>query len=104
MFTFPSIAKLRCTSYMNVERNAYNNVIFLQHLKATHEQENTNCVTSPNHTCIIKCNMKYSNNKSGTFNKSMHNRFLDECGDSDITNGSGTLVNPALKFFFAMCH
>ena len=31
-------------------------------------------------------------------NKSMYNRILDECGDSDVTNGSDTFVGPALKF------
>ena len=56
---------------MNDERSSYNNAIFLQHLKATHEQATTNSATSPKHTCIMKCNMKYNNNKSGTFNRSM---------------------------------
>ena len=32
-------------------------------------------------------------------NKSMYNHILDQCADSDITNGSGTFVDPALKFF-----
>ena len=98
--TFPTISKINCACYMNDERNAYNNVIFLQHLKATHELANANITTSPNHTCIIKCNMKYNNNKSGALNNSMYNRLLDECGDSDITNGSGAFVDPALKFFY----
>ena len=85
---------------MNDERNAYNNTIFLHLLKATHTNaENSNC-TSPNPTCIIKCNMKYSSgSKEGGFNKTMYNRLLDECGDSDITNGSGAFVDPALNFF-----
>ena len=34
--TFPDISKLWCACYINDERNTYNNVIFLQHLKATH--------------------------------------------------------------------
>ena len=59
--TFPPITELRCACYMNDERNAYNNVIFLQHLKTTHEQANTDCTTCPRHTCNIKCNMKCSN-------------------------------------------
>ena len=84
---------------MNDEGNAYNNVIFLQHLKSTNEQGNDINITSPNHTCIIKYNMKYSNNQSGAFNKNMYNRLLDECGDSDTTNGSGAFVDPALIFF-----
>ena len=96
MFPF----RVRCACYMNDESNAYNNVIFLQYLKAAHEQGKDITTNSPNHTCIIKYNMKYSNNQSGTFNKSMYNRFLDECGDSDITNGSGAFVDPALKFFY----
>ena len=84
---------------MTDERNAYNNVIFLQHLRATHEQGDDITINSPNHTCIIKCNMKYSNNQSGTFNRNFYNRILDECGDSDITNESNACVDPALKFF-----
>ena len=98
--TFPPITELRCACYMNDERNAYNNVIFLQHLKTTHEQANTDCTTCPRHTCIIKCNMKYSNKQGGTFNKNMYHRLLDECGDSDILNGSSAFVDPALKFFY----
>ena len=34
----PPITKLRCACYKNDERNAYNNVIFLQHLKSTHQK------------------------------------------------------------------
>lgn len=30
----------------------------------------------------------------------MYSYILDQCGDSDITNGSGIFVDPALKFFF----
>ena len=84
---------------MNDERNVYNNVVFLQHLKATHEQGDDVAINSPNHTCIIKCNMNYSNNQSDAFNSNMYNRILDECGDSDITNGNKLFVDPALKFF-----
>ena len=65
---------------MSDERNAYNNVVFLQHLKAPHEQGDTVINNSPNHTCIIKCDMKYSNNQSGAFNCNFYNRILDECG------------------------
>ena len=32
-------------------------------------------------------------------NKRMYNHISDQCTDSDITNGSGTFVDPALKFF-----
>ena len=96
--TFPPITELRCACYMNDERNAYNNVIFLQHLKTTHEQANTDCTTCPRHTCIIKCNMKYSNKQGGTFNKNMYHRLLDECGDSDILNGFSAFVDPPLNF------
>ena len=97
---FPPITKLRCACYMNDERNAYNNVVFLQHLKATHQEASENCTNIPTHTCIIKCNMKYSNKQNGTFNKNMYNRLLDECGDSDITNGTGAFVDPSIKFFY----
>ena len=44
--------------------------------------------------------MKYSSNQSSGFNRNMYNRLLDECGDSDITNGNGAFVDPALKFFY----
>ena len=49
-------------------------------------------------TCIIKCNMKYSNKQGGTFNKNMYHRLLDECGDSDILNGFSAFVDPPLNF------
>ena len=32
-------------------------------------------------------------------NKNMYNHILDQCADSDITNGSGAFVDPALNFF-----
>ena len=51
--TLPTITNVRCACYMNDERNAYNNTVFLEHLKATHELANDNCTTSPKHTCII---------------------------------------------------
>ena len=44
--------------------------------------------------------MKYSSNQSSAFNRSMYNRLLDECGDSDIVNGNGAFVDLALKFFY----
>ena len=34
----PPIKDLRCACYMNDERNAYNNVIFMKHLEATHQK------------------------------------------------------------------
>ena len=43
--------------------------------------------------------MKYSNKQSGAFNHNMYIRLLDECGDSDITNGNKAFVDPSLKFF-----
>ena len=44
--------------------------------------------------------MSYKNKQSTAFNKSMYHRLLDECGDSDITSGNKSFVDPALKFFF----
>ena len=82
---------------MNDERNAYNNVVFLKHLQATHKKTEDKSIDCPNHTCIIKCVISYNKKR---LNKSMYNRILDECGDSDITNGNGTFVDPALKFFY----
>ena len=84
---------------MNNERNAYNNVVFLEHLKATHPKANDFNTPSPMHTCIIKANMKYGSKSIGSMNKSMYNHLLDQCGDSDITNGSKAFVDPALNFF-----
>ena len=95
----PTITKVRCACYRNDERNAYNNVIFLKHLEITHKKTKDDTIICPDHTCIIKARMANTNNKSGFLNKSMYNRFLDECGDSDITNGNETFVDPALKFF-----
>ena len=84
---------------MNSKRNTYNNVIFLEHLKATHPKADAlNCLPLM-HTCITKANMKYGTKNIGTMNKSMYNHVLDQCVDSDITNGSGAFVDPALKFF-----
>ena len=41
-----------------------------------------------------KARMANENKTSGYLKKSMYNRLLDECGDSDITNGSNTFVDP----------
>ena len=97
--TLPPVSNIRCACYMNDERNAYNNVIFLEHLKATHPKENDFNTPSPKHTCIIKANMKYGSKSIGSMNRSMYNHLLDQCGDSDITNGSRAFVDPALNFF-----
>ena len=94
----PPITEIRCACYRNDERNAYNNTVFLKHLEATHQKTNDDTITCPDHTCIIKARMANTNNKSGLLNKSMYNRFLDECGDSDVTNGNDTFVDPALNF------
>ena len=95
----PTITKVRCACYRNDERNAYNNVIFLKHLEITNKKTKDDTIICPDHTCIIKARMANTSNKSGFLNKSMYNRLLDECGDSDITNGNETFVDPALKFF-----
>ena len=84
---------------MNDERNAYNNVVFLEHLKATHPRADALDSTALLHTCIIKANIRYGSKTIGNMNKSMYNHILDQCSDSDITNGSGAFVDPALKFF-----
>ena len=84
---------------MNAERNAYNNVVFFQHLKDTHPTADNIDTPPPIHTCIIKANMRYRSKTIDNMNKSMYNHILDHCGDSDITNGSGAFVDPALKFF-----
>ena len=98
----PQVPKIRCARYMNDERNAYNNVIFMEHLKATHPKADALDTRSPMHTCIIKANMRYGSKSIGKLYKSMYNHILDQCGDSDITNGSGAFVDPALKFFHNM--
>ena len=84
---------------MNDERNAYNNVVFLEHLKATHPRADALDSSAPLNTCIIKANIRYGSKTVGNMNKSMYNHILDQCANSDITNGSGAFVDPALKFF-----
>ena len=96
----PQLTDIRCACYMNDERNAYNNVVFMEHLKATHPKEDQLDIPPPMHTCIIKANMRHGSKSLGNINTSMYNHILDQCGDSDITNGSGAFVDPALKFFF----
>ena len=83
---------------MNDERNAYNNVVFLEHSKATHPRADALNSSPPLHTCIIKANIRYGSKTIGNMNKSMYNHILDQCGDSEITNGSGAFVDPALNF------
>ena len=53
----PPVSKIRCACYMNDERNAYNNVVFLEHLKAAHLKADALDSTPPLHTCIIKANI-----------------------------------------------
>ena len=57
------ITKVRCECYKNVEQNAYSNVIFLEHLKQTHQMTEDTSVECPMHTCIIKASMR--SNKDG---------------------------------------
>ena len=95
----PPVSKIRCACYMNDERNAYNNVVFLEHLKATHPKADALGTTAPLHTCIIKANIRYGSKNTGNMNKSMYHHILDQCADSDITNGSKAFVDPALNFF-----
>ena len=95
----PPVSKIRCACYMKDERNAYNNANFLQHLKATHPKADDLDSSAPLHTCIIKANIRYGSKTIGSMNKSMYNHILDQCADSDITNGSGAVVDPALTFF-----
>ena len=54
----PPITKLRCACYKNVERNAYSNAIFFEHLKQTHQKTEDTSVECPMHTCIIKASMR----------------------------------------------
>ena len=56
-------------------------------------------MSCPNHTCIIKARMNYAKDKHTLFNKSLYNRLLDECGDSDIMSGNNFKVDPAMNFF-----
>ena len=95
----PPVPKIRCARFMNNERNVYNTVVRLGHLKATHPRTNDSNAPSPMHTCIIKANMKYGSKSIGSMNKGMYNHLLDQCGDSDILNGSKAFVDPALNFF-----
>ena len=45
----PPFPKIRCACFMNDERNAYNNVVFLEHLKATHPKAKDSNNPSPMH-------------------------------------------------------
>ena len=96
--SLPPINQLRCACYMNTERNAYSNVIFLEHLKQTHQFTDDTSVECPKHTCIIKASMRSKENGKKV-NNVMYNRLLDECGDSDIKNSKNAFVDIALKFF-----
>ena len=57
--SLPPLAQIQCACYMNDERNAYNNVVFLKHLQATHQRTEDKSIDCPNHTCIIKATMTY---------------------------------------------
>ena len=102
--TLPPFHKLRCACYMNTERNAYNNVIFMEHLKATHGQNNDLSIQCTAHTCIIKASIRHYDNegkgKGKKIHRAMYNRLLDECGDADIINSRKAFVDIALKFFY----
>ena len=60
---------------MNSERNAHNNVIFMEHLKATHHQDKDSSIESTLHTCIIKASMRYKDDegKGKKINSVMYN-------------------------------
>ena len=96
--SLPPLPQIRCACCMNDERNTNtmrilherNNVIFLKHLQATHQKTENISINCPNHTCIIKATMTYGGK---ALNKTMYNRILDECGDSDVTNGSDAFVH-----------
>ena len=63
---------------MNSKRNTYTNVVFLEHLKQTHQLTDDTSVECPTHTCIIKAYMRYKENGK-KLNSIMYNRLLDEC-------------------------
>ena len=75
-------------------------------IKTTHtrvdgkEETHNNKAECPNHTCIIKATMRYTQKSSGIFDRKMYNRLLDECGDASITNSSNSFVEQVLKFFY----
>ena len=50
----PPITKLRCACYRNSERNSYNNIVFLQHLAATHTKTEDYFSQCPSHICTMK--------------------------------------------------
>ena len=84
---------------MNDERNAYHNVIFLEHLKSTYPKVDTLNTPAPIHTFIIKASMKYGFKNIGNMNRSIYSHLLDQCGNSDTTNGSEAFMDQALNFF-----
>ena len=61
--SLPSITEIRCACYMNAERNAYTNVVFLEHLRQTHQKTDDTSVECPAHTRIIKASMRYEENR-----------------------------------------
>ena len=58
-FSLSPVIKLKCTCYRSNERNAYTNIIFLQHW--THEELDDKIVDYPNYVCIIKGSIRYKN-------------------------------------------
>ena len=84
---------------MNDERNAYYNVIFLQHLKSIYPKADTLNTPAPMHTFIIKASMKCESKNIGNINRNTYSHLLDQCVNSDITNGSEALMDQALNFF-----
>ena len=73
---------------MNDERNAYYNVIFLEHSKLVNPKANTLNTSTSMHTFIIKASMKNGSKNIGNMNRNIYSHILDQSGNSDITNGS----------------
>ena len=96
--TLPDPSKLRYACSSNVERNAVSTSIFLQHLQATHTVSDDPSIECPNHTVMIKGNLKYGRG-NGMITRNLRNFIYDSCGDAAVENSEGKRAAPVLKFY-----
>jgi len=87
----------------NKERNVIATTIFSKHVNATHpvvkpgDNDQSACDGILRHTIIIESLIE---SKEGVRSEIFHNYVIDNYGDADVTEGSGTRhIDPALKFY-----
>ena len=100
--SLPPISNLRYACDQNIERNAVEATLFLQHLKRTHTKSNDFDTICPEHTVIIKGDLTRKGRGPRLLLKSLQNRIYDECGDTKVRQSDNTKVDPALKFYFGV--